>query len=146
MGDVIDETREENRVTASASHTRDTLLLTGVHHTPALGRDVALWRATRELVWPWSRRSYPGVLKAAGAALGFVPSTVKRWAFNHGPGISVTAARRIAALLRSHATRATALAADWETYAADRERTWTPPPYFRAARLAERDGWRSKKK
>jgi hypothetical protein len=144
VGDVVAtrDAREENCVIASALSMSD--------HTPPswvyLARDIQLWRATLALLWPYRQREYPGYARAAATALSFAVATVRRWNARNGPGISVTAARRIATLLRSHATRATALAADWEAYAADRAATWTPPPYFRSARLAESDGWRSTKK
>lgn len=148
MGDAVTEAREETRVTTQSTTTCDTGLPTGVTRAPAsaLGEDVLLWRATRDLLWPWSKRAYPGLLKTAAIALGFVPSTVKRWAFAGGPGVSVEAAQRIERHLRQHAGRAAALADAWNAYAADRAATWTPPPYFRAARLAESDGWRSAQK
>lgn len=107
---------------------------------------VALWRATRDLMWPYHYRRYPGRTKAAAINLSYHHRTVERWAFSGGPGVSVDAAQRIERHLRQHASRALALAEAWHSYSETRKATWTPPPYFRAARLAERDGWRSKKK
>jgi len=107
-------------------------------------RDIALWRATLALLWPHKFRQYRGQYPAAASALGFDQTTVERWAYKGGPGISVTAARRIAALLRSHATRAADLAAAWAAYADDRESAYRAAPWFRVSRLTEQDAWRSK--
>ena len=107
-------------------------------------RDIALWRATLALLWPHKFRQYRGQYPAAASALRFDQTTVERWAHKGGPGVSVTAARRIAALLRSHATRAADLAAAWASYADDRESAYRAAPWFRVSRLEERDAWRSK--
>jgi len=107
-------------------------------------RDIALWRATLALLWPHKRGAFRGWSNAAANALGFSAATVRRWGSPGGAGVSVTAARRIAALLRSHATRAADLAAAWAAYADDRESAYRAAPWFRVSRLAERDSWRSK--
>ena len=109
------------------------------------GRDSVLWTATLSELWPWSGRyEYPGYTRCAAAAFGIATDTARRWrcAASRQP-LPTALAERIASYLERRAAVLSSLAAEWRRYAADQ-----PPPRlgrgFRAQRLSEVDGWRSK--
>ena len=107
--------------------------------------DAVLWARTSNTYWPWKRWEYPGWIKAAAAALDYAPATVARWLSPGSSGVSSEAARTIAAYIAARIQAEQQLLAEWHAYASEREALESSNHryFFREAKAAERDGWRS---
>jgi len=106
----------------------------------------ALWRATVDAIWPWSKKLYRGYSVTAGEALGYASASIRRWRGRSAP-VSHAASLRIIALLETRIAVLSELLTHWRRYAADRaviEAQTTPGFKFRSFSATERDGWRSK--
>ena len=111
--------------------------------------DANLWAMTVAHQWPWKFGCYPGWSVAAGQALNLVPATVLRWKGNGARRIGSKSAGSIAALLESRAATSIHLAQQWREYESLRiseeiaNRRVSP---FREFAMAEKVGWRSRKR
>ena len=109
-------------------------------------RSRELWLATVTIVWPFTKRSYPGRNKLVGATLGYKPLTTARWG-SRGAPVSSVAALKIAAYLEARIDVLTGLLRQWRAYAEQQARieAQTHPGYrFRSFRASERSTWSTK--